>query len=420
MRNFAKLIKAMRIIAIIAFAAIIGLSMMSCDWLFEPSPNPNPCANHTQAAITITGLEEYNGEYAMVFLGTGNTNKFKGGWGSINNGSVKIYLLCLTCDNLGFTPGNYWVDLIIEDFDDELLFEGIATTRNISSGNNNMAFSLFKAPDPDPDPETGTLTITGLDAYNGWYIFGDADPLYAAYDIGVSPMMGQLIFYGVQIVNGSVTLPVWEVGGPHFDDESFDYYIDKTGYDGNDKVTFYLSIWDEYGGAQYSHMNYSEFGTVTVTFVDGIATGVFVGEGEFGLTITGLGDYIGYNIVAFPWIEEMGDIDNIVAGRGVSLEGTSIPIISEEIWVDYITLPVWDVTIEGSPMDGFDFISTPYTGNDTLTLVIYIWEDDSYYPRFYTSVAHQYYEDQRGYGRIEVTFVNGIASVEFVEYDFDD
>jgi len=387
MKSFFKLI------GIIALAAMVGLSVTSCDWLLGGNGD-DPCDEHTsEATITITGLGDYNGDIAVVYLGTGSSIKFFD-LGLIGSGSVVLDdFWCWECDESGFQPGTYWVRLNIFDFDDDSIdyYFGVITSKSISAGSSFIDFSDFTETDENwvvigTQPIPGSLTITGLEAFDGWYILGNADPLFAANNVIVYPMMGQFAYYGVQIENGSVTLPVWEIDGPYQDEHS-DYYIDKLGYDGNDQTTFYLTLWEGQEGSLYSHMYYSISGTVTVTFADGIATGVFVGEGEFGLTISGLGDYMGYNIVAY-----VDGNDSIAAGDKIGGEGgfgQGVPIIGFYIYDSTIVLPVWDIDITGEP-SAYDLESEVYTGNDTVTLIIFIWEDSSFNPMFYTGTAHHY------------------------------
>jgi len=117
------------------------------------------------------------------------------------------------------------------------------------------------------DSSPGTLTITGLGSFNDKYAIGmteDDLPLVAADNVNFKTET----INGVKIASGSVTLNVFKANG-------------KGGvydYNGSGKAVFYVIIsskasWD--GSSQASIVG---AGTVTVTFKDGVASGVFVPE----------------------------------------------------------------------------------------------------------------------------------------------
>ncbi len=95
--------------------------------------------------------------------------------------------------------------------------------------------------DPDGDNEapstSGRLTVTGLDAYNGYYIIAqgatnDEEMLFAGRGINIS----KETFTGTKIVSGQAVLNVWKV--IHEDDET----PELKSYNGSNWAGFYAYI----------------------------------------------------------------------------------------------------------------------------------------------------------------------------------
>jgi hypothetical protein len=133
------------------------------------------------------------------------------------------------------------------------------------------------------------------------------------------------------------------------------------------------------------------------------------------LTITGLDKYVGNYIVA----RMIGDgKDNIVATADIGTEsyyGQGYPAIGGLIENGSITLPVWEITSEGDFDDSGERVplytheKAPYTGNNTLSLSIDIWEKG---PGIFTGLTHQY--NSIAICAVTVTFNNGSAKIAFV------
>jgi hypothetical protein len=117
------------------------------------------------------------------------------------------------------------------------------------------------------------LTITGLGAYNGYYVSATAltnndETVYAAADVVGCMMRGQVRTGGV-IRNGSVTLPVWTGGGAG-DNEVFN----KRRYNGNDELRFELMIWQGANPFDWDSSTSSEEQmAVNAKFQNGVARG---------------------------------------------------------------------------------------------------------------------------------------------------
>jgi hypothetical protein len=127
------------------------------------------------------------------------------------------------------------------------------------------------------------------------------------------------------------------------------------------------------------------------------------------LTITGLDNYVGNYIVA----RMSGDgKDNIVAAADIGAESfyaQGYPAIGGLIEKGSTTLPVWEITSEGEPYDDNTHEKALYTGNDTLYLLINIWEDG---PGIFTELTHQY--NSIAICAVTATFKNGSAKIAFV------
>jgi len=259
----------------------------------------------------------------------------------------------------------------------------------------------------------GTLTITGLDAYNGKYIFAYDQNLIAGDNImwdfsgwGYGP-----VTTGCIIENGKITMPIWEVafpeaGSPVFDTE--DYVLEKVRYSGNKSVNFIVMIWDE---APVYHWHYHVAdGTVSVSFNKGTATGVFAErerEEEPGiLTITGLGAYIGNYIYADNGVI-LAAVDAFGAMHMDFMKGAII-------YDDSIVLPVWKVDYDYEQED-LVINKKGYSGSDYMDFTVTIWEgdSDSYSPLSMSSIYSRVAS-----GIVSVTFDSGFAAGEFVKIDY--
>jgi hypothetical protein len=133
------------------------------------------------------------------------------------------------------------------------------------------------------------------------------------------------------------------------------------------------------------------------------------------LTITGLGNYAGNYIVARM---SGNGKDNIVAAADIDTEsfyGQGYPAIGGLIENGSITLPVWEIRSEGVFDDSGERVPSythekaPYTGNDTLTLNLDIWEKG---PGIFTGLTHQY--NSIAICAVTVKFNNGSAKIAFV------
>jgi len=131
-----------------------------------------------------------------------------------------------------------------------------------------------------PSGGRGTLTITGLGSYNGYFIYAEAyidntnEKIVAASD--VFGVMHMEFMRGVEISNGSVTLPVWKILG--YNNETDDLVINKERYSGNDKIDFHVFVWgesDSYSPQSMGSINsLVSSGVLSVSFTNGTASGV--------------------------------------------------------------------------------------------------------------------------------------------------
>ncbi|MCL2806382.1 MAG: hypothetical protein FWD26_10635 [Treponema sp.] len=377
----------------------------------------DPCSYHAQATITITGLGEYDSEYALIVLSADidGDSEFYSNWTVINNGSVELVLRCWECEEPGFEPGNYFVIFTIENISDETLYLGFIESQNITG---NITFTLSDFTDlGDTEPEPGTLTITGLSAFAGagFYIAAidiDSETILAAENVFIdSPMAGNLVAVGVEIENGSVTLPVWEIDGPYLGPNGNDYELDIFGFSESGEITFSVVIWEGSPGfpasGQGGDITEITYGTVTVTFEDGVGTGVFVvagGQEPSTLTITGLSEYQGSYIFAYAYDGDE-DVPLVFAAESIGVEswgGEEVIVYGGFISGSTITLPVWDVTPtgDGDGMDTpFEYDSEFFTGNYTGNFRIIIWDGSDEICK--TGMLWQ------------MSFTNGLAEVTF-------
>jgi hypothetical protein len=123
-----------------------------------------------------------------------------------------------------------------------------------------------------------TLTLTGLDAYNGKYIYASTPKeIYAVADLHDEYHPGGSFYKAGVIENGSVTLLVWKITLVENEDEGF-FNVVKEPYTRGGAMNFSVLIW---GGQEVFHHHYGVGGgKVSVKFNNGKAEGVFVlGEG---------------------------------------------------------------------------------------------------------------------------------------------
>jgi hypothetical protein len=148
-----------------------------------------------------------------------------------------------------------------------------------------IAFSMFACKSGEDEPG---LTITGLEKFNGKYVFAAdsallGDSVSSGLVAAASVDMTNFIVTGGKVSDGSVTLKVWKAEGD----------ADNVGladYTGNDTVSFYVFIlkdqsinMDTFAGidentskAQITIELYKKvagFGTTDVTFKNGLASG---------------------------------------------------------------------------------------------------------------------------------------------------
>jgi hypothetical protein len=127
-------------------------------------------------------------------------------------------------------------------------------------------FSMTACSDDDGG-SSGGLTITGLGSFNGKYVIAmssEADDFFIYAMKSINKSNG--IMTGGKIDGGSVKLNVYKLlsSGKVND------------YKGNDKVQFTLLILnvEKYDDESTSESDYAGYGVVSVTFKDGIASGV--------------------------------------------------------------------------------------------------------------------------------------------------
>jgi len=397
----------MKNIAIFALLTIIGLSMMSCG------SAKSDCEKHdSQATITVTGLDNYNDHVAFIALTTDSKNTVSfSGWEFISNNEVVIEMECPICKETSFYPliYNVWIQ-IFNKYDTKIdYYFGIISTRSITTGNTTLHFSQFTATDEKWN-DGGSLTITGLDAFKGNYISANYNnTIYAVNNVFAHLQSGYIIETGVLITDGSVTLPVWQVNGiPYLASNGEDYLLDKVGYTGSGSMTLNVNIWTGSSNNPSTGYNNVAVGTVTATFNKGTAQGVFVGGGNTGLTITGLGDYHGKYICAYIF---QGD-NQIVAASSVATTSTGnqgYQLTGVLINSNSITLPVWEMSLLtlGPPISTYKV--DPYNGSTTVDLQIVIW--DGLNASYNTGQADDY--NKIGFMQEIILFNNGSATIPF-------
>jgi len=158
-----------------------------------------------------------------------------------------------------------------------------------------LSFTACDSDDDDGAPKTGgKLTITGLEAYNGKYIFaqGNLDAttvLYAAERLDITGRNNK----AGRINNGSAELKVWAVTVSNDDDDDARYSRSNNmvirSYTGNDTVLFvsYILHSNFNSNSPLGSSNTVDIGYLSpgayITFTNGKANGVFMsssGSGE--------------------------------------------------------------------------------------------------------------------------------------------
>jgi len=174
--------------------------------------------------------------------------------------------------------------------------------------------------------DIGELTITGLDDYNGKYLYGIAYPdpgqagnvqLWAVNSIE----MENLDITLSKINGGSVTTKVWKSLWLS-SEESYTVGV----YNGNDTVTFNVSVFSEEKG----FLNRGDFitvteGEITATFQNGVAGAVFKNNPDWDVEYEMSGPQDSPpNIVSEDWAQIGADIitvDAMAVTAGVTADG---------------------------------------------------------------------------------------------------
>jgi len=120
-----------RILEIIALAAIIGFSMTACD---------AACHGDASARITVTGTELAVGNFVFLTL-----DKNYYGYETVSAaGTITIDMLCFDCDKPGFEAGSYTVYIRIDESsakDAVTKWEGGTTNKNVPAGNSTITIA---------------------------------------------------------------------------------------------------------------------------------------------------------------------------------------------------------------------------------------------------------------------------------------
>jgi len=122
---------------------------------------------------------------------------------------------------------------------------------------------------------SGFITITGLDEYNGFYIYaaGLEGETYLIAADDVFDNMGEELKTGASITNGIALLPVWKISR-EFDEELYEAVIEKISYTEDINMNFSIIIWD---GAdtfnRFSEIQYN--GDIYISTINKVSTGVF-------------------------------------------------------------------------------------------------------------------------------------------------
>jgi hypothetical protein len=135
MKKSTKLMGAMRVIAIIAVAAIIGLSMSACE---DVKP---------QTEVTINGIEGFNGKLAVVSFFSAGTYMGQAA-GNINNSGKFNGFVEKSGDPVELKKGPHNVNLYIANNvsdmnDDKYLYSGYVSRQVTDTASFTVEFSAF-------------------------------------------------------------------------------------------------------------------------------------------------------------------------------------------------------------------------------------------------------------------------------------
>ena len=189
----------LKLIGIIAFAAVIGFAMTACEEAAEIG------------SVTITGIPStYNGKFVMMLVDKGNEVQAYG-MGTISGTSHTFNLLDWDDDeSTTISEGNYGVTIMIAQnmkaiTDDEEEYIGVIFSKSFSGTTVSIAFSDFI------DGTAGTsdqfeATVTGIPPeHNGKYA--------SVYVYNITSTGGYGTAAGssnrVSISNGTVTVPLF-------------------------------------------------------------------------------------------------------------------------------------------------------------------------------------------------------------------
>jgi len=368
--------------------------------------------------FTVTGIPSvYNGKYAM-FMGNDDppTMFFIGCQDydyelnvttavQIVDGSVNLPMWKIEGDVYEVTSivsysGNDtflgWLHICeLETVDHSAIMEPIisAVWDSIAFLNGNAERTWDSADGYVPSGGDGTFTVTGIPSvYNGKYA--------ALQGVGINR---KAYFYGcqsinelaeelipVQIVNGSVSLPMWAL---ELDDD--DNITSVESYSGNDIVDIRLYL---FNSATFESVINGLAFWESVTFTNGGAERTWESADNYylnvpstdgRLTITNLSTYEGKYILAAVGSAESPSYFATFLLVNVPQQ---IVIIMGQISDGSVTLNVWKE-------EGGEYIS--YTGNDNLT----------FYVAVYDSIFIDSDSEPIATGEVTVTFTNGIANV---------
>jgi len=126
----------------------------------------------------------------------------------------------------------------------------------------------------------GELTITGLGAYNGYWVYAVEDPYSTPSHISSFAAFGSIDTMGpkcAKISGGKAVLKVWKIDDMIEDTEGNILYIDISSYTGSGIKKLFVSIQKvEMFPIPWNGSTRFDFGYISVPFVNGKGSGVFV------------------------------------------------------------------------------------------------------------------------------------------------
>jgi hypothetical protein len=228
-----------KVLGIVFLAAFLAFSMTGCPDSDDNTGNGNNnddggkvsiTVNETSGELTITGLDDYNGKWALamaenpVLIAAVDVDGDNIICGKITNGSVTLKLWKGDGDEKNVTLNNYTgndkkvavglyilktSELNINDMNEDSIaafwigYGMIYVDFTRGEGTGEYTGTL--------PPTEGELILTGLDKYNGRYVYAVADTddffMLAAIDMDIinsAPVSGE-------VSDGSVTLKVWKI-----------------------------------------------------------------------------------------------------------------------------------------------------------------------------------------------------------------